>query len=113
MISVITVPTHWHIASLQDIERELCALLADKTKVISDENRVLERDAELAWAFAHPDQLTHYFRILIREVKACTPYAQWLTLRRSRALRTGGTQLQVRWSVSKLIDTPMRGHSTK
>jgi len=111
MISGITVPEHWHTAGFADIERELCALLTDKANVISDENRVLERDVELMWAFAHPDELTHYFRISIREIKASTPYARWLPLSRSRALRAAGALLQVRWSAQKLIDTPVRGFS--
>lgn len=111
MYSTLQPQPHWRTGDIKDIERDLIDWLVHNTGAIDAESvaRIHRNDYEFRWALKHPDRLFDYYTIRIHGVQTMQS-RQWTPLRRSRGIRNGGAALvDVRWSYSKICDTPVRG----
>ena len=110
MYSTLQPQAHWHNADPKDIERELIDWLIRNPAAIDADSaaRIHRNDYEFRWALANPDRLFDYYTVRIGGVRTMLS-SQWTALKRSRGIRNPDRAVDVRWSYSKLHDTPVRG----
>jgi hypothetical protein len=110
MYSTLQPQTHWSDADLKDIERELIDWLIRNPQAIDADSasRIQRSDYEFRWALANPDRLGDHYTIRVDSVRTMLS-GQWTPLKRSRGIRSSDRLVDVRWSYSKVHDTPVRG----